>query len=132
MNRNRRTNLKLGIAAWITPIVNSVILPVHAQTSICSMLDLVGTWRFILSTHVVPALNPTFELRADGSTSDAASIWEVDGNQFTLRQDISDYIFVAELTSNCNYLSGTSTTSFTDPPFNLPENGVWSAERISS
>jgi len=68
MNRIKRTGLKLGLVVWATPITTSVLLPVHAQTSICTMSDLVGIWQFISSTHIVPALNPTFKLRADGST----------------------------------------------------------------
>lgn len=131
MGISKRTRLKFGMATWLAPIINAVTLPVHAQTSVCGMSDLAGTWRMISSTHFVAALNPTFELRVDGSTSDAASFWETQDHQFMLRQDVSDFIFMAELATNCSHLSGTSTTAFTFPPHNLPANGVWRAKRIS-
>jgi len=127
-DQKRRSVLK-GI--WVAPIVTAITLPTHAQTSICSMTDLVGTWRFVSATHDVPALTPTFELFASGLTSDSASRWGItDDGDFYLEQDLGDFHFTAPLTSDCDNLSGTSTTRFTEPPFNLPPNGTWSAERI--
>ncbi len=130
-NLHRRNTLKMGLSAWIAPAINVVSLPAHAQISVCTERSLVGTWRFISATHIVSALHPTFELRADGSTSDYDSFWDVIDNQLILRQDVSDFVFIAEVTANCSYLSGTSTTIFSFPPFNLPAEGTWSAEKIS-
>ena len=115
---------------WIKPIVHSVALPAHAATSPCQTQHLVGIWRFISATHFVPAYYPQLELYQDGSTSDFNSEWAVIDNTFVLRQDVSDFIFRAPITLNCNLLNGTSTTAFTFPPYNLPANGTWSAEKI--
>jgi len=118
-------------SSWVKPVVRSVILPAHAQTSGCDMIDLVGTWRFTSATHAVPALNPTFELFSDGSTSDLASTWSLNSAEFVLRQDVSDFVFTDPLARNfgCDILSGTSTTVFTET---LPENGTWTAERVTT
>lgn len=110
--------------------MNSVVLPAHAITSVCNVFSLAGKWRFTSATHIVPAYYPDLELYQDGSTSDAASEWSISKGVLILRQDISDYIFRAKLTPECNHLSGTSTTAFTFPPYNQPENGTWSAEKI--
>lgn len=128
LNKTRRNILNI---AWTTPVITAISLPAHAQTSDCSVADLVGVWRFTSATHTVPDLNPTFELFADGSTSDLASTWSINNGEFVLRQDISDFVFTAPVTGDCNNLSGTSTTIFTGPPDNLPADGTWSAERAS-
>ena len=55
MNKTKRTLLKYGGLAWVTPVVTSVSLPAHAQTSGISCLDprldllnydLLGVWNF--------------------------------------------------------------------------------------
>ena len=112
---------------WVKPIISSTVLPVHAATSICSVVDLAGRWRFTQSTHLVPAYSPFVDLFADGSTSDPASVWGITAGEFWLFQDARDHRFRATVTSDCSRLNGTSTTAFTFPPFNLPENGTWSA-----
>ncbi|RBP44823.1 hypothetical protein [Arenicella xantha] len=46
MNYRRRTLKKIGaVTIWSTPIVNSIILPAHAQTSIATLFDevVIGT-----------------------------------------------------------------------------------------
>ena len=128
--KNKKRRLLVN-SIWGTPIVTAVVLPAHAQMSICTLADFVGVWRFISATHIVSVLNPTFELFADGTTSDGASLWGINTNgDFFLQQDISDFSFIAPVTGDCNNLSGISTTVFTNPPNNLPENGTWSAERV--
>lgn len=57
---NRRTLIALAsvasIATWTKPIVNSIILPAHAQTSpACGNIldvDVIGAWRFTSSDNV--------------------------------------------------------------------------------
>ena len=112
---------------WVKPVVSSILLPVHGQTSMCNELDLAGRWQFTQATHLIPAYQPFVDLFTDGSTSDASSMWGITNGEFWLFQDVSDFRFRAPVTSDCNNLSGTSTTAFTFPPFNLPENGTWSA-----
>ena len=124
MNNKRRNILKV---VWVTPVITAITLPVHAQTSTCSMADLVGNWRFTFSTHFGVS---EFTLFGDG-TSDVFHEWSVSGSTLIMSIDISEFRFIAELTSNCDQLSGTSTTVLTFPPHNLPENGTWVAERIS-
>ena len=95
---------------WTTPIIASVNLPAHAQTSVCSMADLVGRWRSVSDeTYVV-------DLFADGSTNFSASFWSVNSGEFRLASDISDVVFVAPVTSNCDELVGVQTVNTVDPP----------------
>lgn len=122
MNNNRRILLN---TAWTVPVITAIFLPAHAQMSICSMADLVGTWRFSFSTHFGES---DFELFSDG-TSDVFQSWEVINNSLIMSIDVTEYRFTAELSSNCDSLSGSSTSTLTFPPFNEPANGTWSAER---
>ena len=48
ISRNRRTFL-----AWSTPLVATIALPVHAQTSSCVLVDLNGTWTVTLVNTTV-------------------------------------------------------------------------------
>ena len=136
MQHKRRSILiALGVVTvlpsqWVKPLVSSVILPAHAQTSVCQVSDFVGQWAMTFSTHQPSGLYPNFELFADGSTSDLDSIWGINQGVFILRQDISDYVFTANISTDCGRLEGESTTVFDMPPQSLPSSGTWVAEKI--
>ncbi len=106
-NKTRRILLN-GI--WTTPIISAISLPAHAQTSVCLMADLVGRWRSASDGSYL------IDLFADGSTSFSASFWSVNSSEFRLTSDISDVVFVAPVTSNCDELVGIQTVNIVSPP----------------
>lgn len=106
-NKTRRLLLS---TAWATPIITAISLPVHAQTSACSMTDYVGKWNYESNNN-----NP-IDLYSDGSTNFPASFWGTNSGEFRLTSDISDVVFVAPITNNCNELIGVQTVNTVFPP----------------
>ncbi len=121
LNNKRKTLKKLvGFSAaasvlpgaWIKPIVSSVLLPVHAMTSSCTVRDIAGVWRFYLRNTEVSLL---LQLNEDGTVKDSPEFppdhyfWFFfpESNGFTLSEDGSDYRYSATINSRCNFLAGT-------------------------
>ncbi len=100
MRRRFLRNVTLGL--WVTPVIEAVVLPAHATTSICSETSLVGIWLFEGTDY-------GRTLYKDG-ISDAGlggGMWSVDGSEIRIYYDGVDYLVIGELLQNCTRIEGT-------------------------
>ncbi len=76
MNTKRATLKKVtGISSialalpssWMQPVINTVLLPAHAQTSTCDVADLSGSWNVVVSLDAGGVFDSTTSLNSDGT-----------------------------------------------------------------
>lgn len=121
-------------SGWTKPLVNSVILPAHAQTSGCSAEDVAGNWAFSVPSD--PAGGGTLYFKSDGTWEDEGTpgSWSVSGNTFTFERTYvvsgatHNFRGTATLSSDCtSMMSG----SFTDEEVGgATEAGTFTATKI--
>jgi len=112
---NRRDNLKLmGLKTalvWATPIITSITLPAHAQTS-CSMTEVAGSWTFTLGGDALVLVT----LNSDGSGQffEQSIDWSLSGFDFlvTIESEFpalqSDQVFTMIIDGSCDQSVGTA------------------------
>ena len=99
MRRQLLRSVTLGL--WVTPIIEAVMLPAHATTSICSESRLVGIWLYEGTDYGIT-------LYKDG-ISDAGlggGSWSVDGLKIRIYYDGVDHLIIGELMQNCTRIEG--------------------------
>lgn len=137
---NRRDALNYGVkkivlpgvalSVWIKPITNTVFLPAHAMTSVCSSSDMLGLWNLEVFDRGAPFERMITFL--PGGTTDNPFIhtWEVIGETVRMTQDVSDWIFTGQFNSACDELSGTYIHNPVGVPQPPPETGTWRAIKL--
>lgn len=125
MNTNKRSTarnilLASGFAClpnqWKAPIVKAVILPAHAQTSVCSMDSVAGTWDlFVLDVGLIVELNAI----GTGVGGDGDLSWSLDGNNISISlvQSAGQHTYLGTLGASCNLITGTVSNSVTTNSF---------------
>ena len=116
------------LTVWHKPIVNTVVLPSHGQTSVCTSADALGSWRLEIFDYQEPNIRTITLL--EGGTTDTSFIheWSVspDGT-FSMSQDLNDWRFTGTFSAGCTELSGTySTINFEDASI---DTGTWQATK---
>ncbi len=99
MRRRFLRNFTLGL--WVTPVIEAVVLPAHATTSICSETSLVGIWLYEGTDFGIT-------LYKDG-ISDAGlggGMWSVEGSEIRIYYDGVDHLIIGELLDNCTRIKG--------------------------
>lgn len=107
MERNRRGLVQALVTSpvWVTPIISSIALPAHAQTSACSSANLIGSWQLTIEGQGTI----TIELLANGGTDNSRyryAFIESDSG-FALDEDQGDVSYQANLEQPCTKMSGT-------------------------
>ncbi len=99
---DRRNLIKFSLGSWVTPVIITVHLPVHAVTSECSEGEIIGPWLY-------SGTNYGFILKANGFTDDGdwGGDWSVSGNKIQIRYNGNDFLIRGELTKNCTEIVGT-------------------------
>lgn len=113
----RRLFAKLGVSValspiWSKPLLNSVVLPAHAQTSWCSASELIGSWE-IVSTGASGTTTGTYTLYNDGtgiavSNNNSAISWLLSDNTFEITVPFASEktIYRGTINQPCNSFSG--------------------------
>jgi hypothetical protein len=125
MNKTKRTLLKYGGLAWVTPMVTSVSLPAHAQTSGIScasdldsdllLFDVLGVWSFTDANGL--EFEILFTKQEDGNyefdlTADDAEAYYGRGSRTSGSMEM-DFEVYGNGSNNYMYFSG-DITSFTN------------------
>ena len=104
-------------AKWSKPIVDTVLLPVHAATSAaeetssasvnCSMSDLVGEWDWFYDGETVSG--DTDDLYINGLTRSGGVVWSISGADFTYTLTEGDDVFEVKgvMDATCTSMSGS-------------------------
>jgi len=122
-----------GLTAWSLPLVQSVILPAHAQTTesvpVCTVDDIPGTWQLeLLGTA---ASSSEITLYVDGSADHAfINAWQYSDGQLMMTQG-STWVLMGAF-GDCDTLSGTYLNVFTIPVLGnvIIRQGDWIASRL--
>ena len=136
----RRDLLKLTAlpAVWSLPLVQSVVLPAHAQTTDvvpawrCSADDIPGIWQ--LEILGAAASSSEMTLYADGSVDhDFINAWQYKDAQLSLTQG-STWMLLGTFDTDaraCDRLSGTYFNVFSIPILGnvIIREGDWTANR---
>lgn len=91
---NRRSLLTIAsiasLAVWHKPVINSVVLPAHAQTSCANILDVdvIGNWRFEDSSGNVLEIDFINETTLRVDNASVTQSWYRDSNNGNLMLDI--------------------------------------------
>lgn len=125
MNKLRRNSIKnvCGIATGITlirwrePVINSVLLPAHAETSLCMESDILGDWGFTLDGDVL--FSVSIMSNGEGTINGIQSTWVLSNNELTISNSDPGHSFTGMLESDCTSISGMS--NFATP---LPFTGT--------
>jgi len=142
-NKQRRKLIQrsLSVAApalvWSAPVVHSVVLPAHAQTSmlpvLCAREDIPGIWRFELFGQAASVR--TIEFFDDGRTGqDLIANWRYDDDQLTIAQGIT-WLYNGTFSDNmnsCEQMTGTYANTVVIPPLGniVIRRGEWQARRV--
>lgn len=139
MRSARRTAIKkivfpaAVLPVWILPVVHSVLLPVHAQASLCvldDIHDILGKWQLEMFEPVASVSE--FTLFSDGSVEhEFLNAWQYSGGEFRMTQGTT-WVLTGSLVS-CNALSGTYVNIFTLPIIGnvIVRQGDWVASKLS-
>ena len=131
----RRTALKqiilpsAGLTVWSVPVVQSVLLPAHAQASMCAREDIVGHWH--LELKGAAASTRELEFFDDGSaSSDLVNAWQYRAGNFQMTRG-SAWKFEGRF-SACDFLAGTYVNIFTIPIIGnlIVREGAWQATKL--
>ncbi len=110
-----------SLTVWVSPIVTTVFIPVHAQTSTCTENDVVGTW--LIATFGLSGgageWSGEYVLNEGGSgtTLGHPLNWDIDGAKLSINID-DGTVLVLTLRANCMYVNGTVM---------LPDGSIYSA-----
>lgn len=110
-------------------MVQSVLLPAHAQTSMCIREDIVGHWH--LELKGVAASTREISLFDDGSAnSDIANAWQFRAGNFLMTRGTT-WRFEGSF-SACDFLAGTYINIFTIPIIGnlVVREGTWQATKL--
>lgn len=109
MVKNRR-RLLINII-WVTPVITSVCLPAHAETSnqICSVTDVSGPWEITNSDGTISPLS----LMENGDIGEGGT-WELNGNTVSVAFSGGDSGLEGTLNGSCNSMIGTVTSIIPD------------------
>ena len=117
------------ISAWSTPLVHTVLLPAHAQTSGCAEENIVGRWQ--LELFGLAASVREINFLADGSVTHAyLNRWRYVNNELQITQGLT-WVLSGSFAS-CATLSGTYVNIFTNPILGnlIVRRGDWQALKI--
>ena len=141
VNHHKRANLKVLTTivtggVWASPVIKTVILPAHAQTSSFSPDCIVGPWEsndFPGGGPNQPNIDPTLDFKSDGrlleDNSQQVGRWSSNGrnvniNNLRLSNSEFEYQMTGELSDNCNTLIGTYIIE------NIGETGSFRLDRL--
>ena len=123
---------RMGLASvWSTPIVQAVILPTHAHTSVevCSSTDVVGQWKIEL--FGVAAATKEIVFFDDGTTDQSfVPFWQFSNGKLTLAQGIT-WLLTGNF-NGCDELTGSYVNTLVIPPLGniVVRRGNWIATRL--
>ena len=117
--------------SWTSPIVQSVILPAHAQASsrLCTREDVLGNWRIELFGLAASVREITFS--SDGSVAHVIyNRWQFTNDELQITQGIT-WVLTGTF-SSCDSLSGTYVNTFTNPLLGnvIIRQGDWRATKL--
>lgn len=138
-------SLGAGLAVWSMPVVRSVLLPVHAQTSaaptgdgqdneaqapVCIREDIIGRWQ--LTLFGVAASTSEIQFNADGTAEhELINLWQyVDGELQMMRGTV--WLLTGRF-SGCSTLAGDYLNIFTNPLLGnlIIREGEWVAVKVA-
>ena len=123
---------RLSMASvWSTPVVQSIMLPVHAQTSseVCVRADIVGRWKIELFGPAASVKDVTFY--SDGTTDQSfIPVWQFSEGELTMAQGFTWLLTGAF--NGCDELTGNYVNTIVIPPLGniVVRRGSWIASRL--
>lgn len=133
--------ISLMPAKWTKPVIDSILIPAHAQTSPeatgCSADDVVGIWDFVISNDNGPADNVvlTFDSGGTGSfTGDGFAgsfAWSLSDNSVSMEisPDGSSGSSIATMTLSSSCDSGSGTSQDVDGAGNVEDSTTFTATK---
>lgn len=123
----RKAVMPAAIATvWVSPLVQTVLLPVHAQTSTCSRADIPGRWQ--LELFGIASQSQEINLLDNGTAEHAfLNAWQfTDGTLYIIQG------FTWALNGgfeSCNVMSGSYTNTIVNPILGniIIRRGEWRA-----
>ena len=115
--------------AWASPIVQSVLLPVHAQMSQCTRGDVLGRWQLELLGVASSIREITFF--DDGSLQHTfLNQWQFSNDALQITQGFT--WLLSGTFSACDTLSGTYVNTFVNPIIGnvIVRRGDWIARKL--
>ena len=132
----RRTAVKkmaypaAALSVWGSPIVQSVLLPVHAETTfICEPVAIPGRWQLEVLGPAASTSEITFF--SDGSVDHSfVNAWQFGNGEFQMTQGTT-WEFIGSF-SACDTLSGIYVNVFTIPVLGnvIVRQGTWYAVKL--
>lgn len=117
-------------SAWASPIVQSILLPAHAQMSQCTRGDVVGRWQLELMGVAASSREITFF--DDGALQHAfLNQWQFSNDTLQITQGFT--WLLSGTFSTCDALSGTYVNTFVNPIIGnvIVRRGDWVAQKLS-
>jgi len=122
----------MSVSVWSSPVVRSILLPAHAQTSSCvqgSVGDIPGKWR--LELFGPAASTGEIYFHEDGSVDHTfINAWQFSNQEFRMTQG-TRWVFTG-VYGACGTLSGTYTHIFPNPLVGniIVRRGDWQALKL--
>lgn len=117
------------VSAWSSPIVQSVLLPVHAQMSLCTREDIPGSWQ--LELFGVAASIREIAFFDDGTVQHAfLNQWQFSNDALQITQGFTWRLSGAFRA--CDTLWGTYVNTFVNPVIGniIVRRGDWLAQKV--
>ena len=126
----RNVLLAIGIGTtlpmqWTKPMINSVLLPAHAQTSECDTSDINGLWEISISNGSPSIFTLNF---------DEENVLFSNEIMFEIHTPLTDTVYTADTTNDDCTTMGGSYNNFAGVagPDSPVTSGTWTAKKISS
>jgi hypothetical protein len=122
-----------ALTVWSLPVVQTVVLPAHAQTSqpvVCTREDVLGRWQMEL--FGVAASTAEMVFHDDGKVDHTViNAWQFVDGQLQMTQGTT-WIMMGEFGASCDIMTGTYLNLFTLPLFGnvIIRNGDWRARKL--